>query len=326
MAEAPAKDLDPPDAPAPEVSVIVVSYNTAELTLACLDSVYRETPELSFELIVWDNASPDGSADEIARRFPRARLVASPDNLGFARANNEAVGLARGKWVLLLNPDTVVLDRALEKLHAFAVARLASGEEPVAGGRTFFEDGALNPWSVWRAPSLWSVAMAALGFASLFPKAEWANPEAYGGWDRSTVREVGFVSGCLLILRRGLWDRLGGFSPDFFMYAEDADLGIRARRAGATNLICPEARIVHYGGRSEKVAAAAMLRLFRAKSQLMRKHWTRPGAWLGRRLLDLWVLRRLATLTAAALFKPSARQSRRDWLEVARRHDEWWKA
>ena len=308
------------------VSILIVSYNTADLTCKCLATVFEQSPELSCEVLVWDNNSPDGSADRIATEFPQVHLTASKENLGFARANNELAKQAHGDWLLLLNPDTEVLDHALERLYAFALEKESNGSDQplVAGGRTYFADGSLNPWSVWRAPTLWSVTAAALGLAAALPNREWSNPEAYGGWDRGTEREVGFISGCLLLLRRTLWDRLEGFSPDFFMYAEDADLGIRARAMGAHCLICPEARIIHHGGRSEKVVAAATVRLFRAKSQLMRKHWSRPAAWMGRRLLDLWALRRFSTLSVKVLIKPSARPLWREWRNALKRRREWW--
>ena len=289
----------------------------------------RETPSLRYEAIVWDNASADGSAEALERafppeRYPHIRHVAGRENLGFARANNEAARLARGRWIVLLNPDTEVLDRAIERLVAFGEERAGRGLLPVAGGRTYYPDGRLNPWSVWRLPSLWGEFTIASGLAGLLPGMEWSNPVSYGGWKRDREREVGYVSGCLLLIPHDLWRRLGGFAPEFFMYSEDEDLGFRARRAGATCLLCPDARIVHHQGRSEPSQVKTVLRLFRAKAQFMRKHWSRPGAWLGRRILDLRTLRRLATALAKGVFSGSARREAREWREVARRRAEWW--
>ena len=118
----------PDQAPDPVVSILVISYNTREMTLACLASVVAETG-VPYELIVLDNASTDGSAEAIAAAFPQARLIASRDNLGFAKGNNVASEGARGRYILLLNPDTLVLDRAIDRLVAFAgrIRRPASG-------------------------------------------------------------------------------------------------------------------------------------------------------------------------------------------------------
>ncbi|MEL6103970.1 MAG: glycosyltransferase family 2 protein, partial [Pseudomonadota bacterium] len=141
-------------APEPTVSVVVVSYNTKEMTLECLRSVCRET-SVPYQLIVVDNASTDGSPDAIAQEFPDVDFLREPENFGFALANNKAITeYARGEYVLLLNPDTVVLDGAIDKVVAFARAN------PMAriwGGRTLFGDRSLNPTSCWRRLTLWNV-------------------------------------------------------------------------------------------------------------------------------------------------------------------------
>lgn len=273
-----------------ELSVLVISFNTRELTLKALRTLIEQT-RCDCEVIVWDNASQDGSADAIEAEFgDRVRLVRSGENLGFAGANNAAAELATGRYLLLLNPDTEVLDGAVDKLLAFAEANPDAG---IWGGRTVFEDGRLNPTSCWARPTLWSYTCQAFGLASAFRRSTLLNPEGIGGWKRDSVREVDIVSGCFLLITRELWDRLGGFDRSFFMYGEDADLCLRAKAAGARPLFCPDATIVHHGGRSEAVRSDKIVKLYRAKLDLVRRHWRpalRPLAFL---LLRLNVIRRL---------------------------------
>ncbi|WP_415184795.1 glycosyltransferase family 2 protein [Phaeovulum sp.] len=260
----------------PELSIIVVSYNTADVTLECLRSVYRETCQTSFELIVVDNNSPDGSAKAIAAEFPDLTLIARPDNLGFGGANNLAAGQASGEYLLLLNPDTVVLRGAIDTLMRFARETPKAG---IWGGRTLFADGSLNATSCWRDMSLWGTFCWAVGLTRLWPRSPIFNYDAYGGWRRDTVREVDTVTGCFFLIRRSAWQALGGFDPAFFMYGEEADLCVRARRRGARPMVTPEAEIIHYGGLSDTVRAAKMQRLIRAKITLASRHWGPIRLW-----------------------------------------------
>ena len=149
------------------------------MTLECLRSIVRETRAHAYEIIVVDNRSSDGSADAIASEFPHIQLIRSEENLGFARACNLAATLARGEMLLLLNPDTVVLDQAIDRLLEFAEAEPRAG---IWGGRTLFADGSLNPTSCWGKMTLWSLVSMAVGLKVLFPKSEFFNSEGYGQW------------------------------------------------------------------------------------------------------------------------------------------------
>lgn len=303
----------------PRTSILIVSYNTRQMTLECLASGFAQTNPGTFEVVVIDNASEDGSADAIEREFgERVRLIRSTVNLGFAAANNLAARHARGDFLLLLNPDTVVLDRAIDRLVAFAEERPAAG---IWGGRTVFADGSLNPTSCWRRPTLWSLLCQAAGLASLFRKSRVFNPEAMGGWKRDTMREVDIVTGCFLLIRRSLWERLGGFDPAFFMYGEEADLCLRARALGIRPIVTPDATIVHHGGASETVRADKMVRLLQAKVLLIRRHWPMGRREAGAMLLRLWPLTRMWAWRFAAAFGASG--GLETWREVWRRRAEW---
>lgn len=305
---------------APDVSVVVISYNTRDLTLDCLRSVYAETQGHPFELIVVDNASTDGSAEAIAGEFPQARLIASDTNHGFARANNLAAANARGQWILLLNPDTVVLNGAIDTLLDFA---RTNDQASIFGGRTLFADGSLNPTSCWARPTLWSSFACAVGLTAMFRGSRMFDPEAMGNWRRDTVREVDIVTGCFFLLRKRDWDDLGGFDPRFHMYGEETDLCLRAARRGMACMVCPDAEIVHYGGASEKARSGKMIRLFRAKSQLYAKHWTPRTAWLGARTLDLWALVRLVAFAVGRPVGFGGRDGLQTWRTVWANRQEW---
>ena len=239
MIDAPAAEADAtPPAPAPipptflpeaakaaepVVSVLVVSYNTRAMTIACIASVIEQT-SVPYELIVLDNASPDGSAQAIAEAFPDLRLIASPENHGFAVGNNVASAGARGKYVLLLNPDTLVLDHAIDRIVGFAER---TPEALIWGGRTLNGDRTLNPASVFGRITLWSLFCRTSGLALVFRKSPLFNPEEMGAWQRDDERPVDIVQGSFFLIRRDLWERLGGFDPTFVMYGEEQDLCLR---------------------------------------------------------------------------------------------------
>lgn len=309
----------------PTLSIIVVSYNTCEVTLECLRSVHRETLQSDFELIVVDNDSADGSAEAIRAEFPAAKLLALDDNLGFGRANNLAAGHALGDYLLLLNPDTVVLDGAIDKLMGFAQQ---TPEARIWGGRTLFPDRLLNPTSCWREMSLWGLFCWATGLTRIAPDSPILNYDAYGGWQRDSVRQVDTVTGCFLLIGRQDWIDLEGFDPAFYMYGEEADLCLRARRQhGAVPMITPEAEIIHYGGLSETVRAAKMQRLIRAKITFAEKHWGRIRVWFCRLLFRLLVvIRMIGYGTRVRLFGHEAsRDKAATWQQVWQDRSGWLK-
>lgn len=306
----------------PELSILVVSYNTRAMTLACLDSIERETHDTTFEIIVVDNASADGSAEAVAAHPSHPRLMALRDNIGFGRANNLAAASARGRLLLLLNPDTLVLDRAIDRLVAFAAER---PEAMIWGGRTVFADGRLNPSSAWGRMTLWRLACRATGLTGVAPGSALCNGEAMGGWRRDSVREVDIVSGCFLMTTRRFWQRLGGFDPVYFMYGEEADLCLRARHLGARPAVTPNATIVHYGGASEATREGKMVKLLAAKATLIDRHFPRHLRGCALALHAAWPLGRwLALVVLARLGGGAAGESKAEvWRAIWRRRSEW---
>ncbi len=305
----------------PDLSIIIVSYNTKEMTLEAIASARRET-ETPHEIIVVDNASSDGSAEAIAEAFPDVTLFAETTNHGFAPAHDVARPAVRGRWMLLLNPDTITKDRAIDNLMAFAGRRPKAG---IWGGRTLFADGSLNHTSCWRRMSLWTLICRFTGLSGVFKNSSLFNPEAYAGWARDTERQVDIVTGCFLLIETETWDKLGGFDPAFVMYGEEADLCLRAGALGYRPRITPEATIVHYGAASEPVEADRTIRVLRAKMELIRRHFSPATRWLGVTLFRLIPLTRrfAATVRAKVMGRKTLSAQAQVWAEVWQRRSEW---
>lgn len=285
-----------PGAPA-ELTVIVVSYNTRALTLACLSTLFATTRSTRAHVVVFDNASADGSAEAVARDFPQVELIASPENLGFARANNAAAAAARTEWLLLLNPDTELHAGAIDALLAFAKCRPGAG---ITGGRTVFPDGSLNIASCWGRITPWSSFCMATGLTAAFRGSALFNPEGMGSWARDSVREVDIVVGCFLMIRRSLWQELGGFDLKYFMYGEEADLCLRAKALGYRPAITPEAQIMHLVGAASGQRADKMRMVAKARATLIRDHWPGWQVPFGLAMMWLWAgLRRAASAVRA---------------------------
>ena len=303
----------------PALTVQIVSYNTRDLTLRCLETLLAATAA-PMRVVVLDNASDDGSADAVAAAFPQVELIRSPDNLGFARANNVIAETAATEWLLLLNSDTEVLPGAIDDLLAFARANPAHG---IYGGRTLFPDGSLNRGSCYDRLTPWSAFCHATGLVAAFRDSALFDTENIGGWARDSVREVDIVSGCFFLIRTALWRELGGFDPRFFMYGEEVDLCHRARARGWRPVVTPAATIVHLGGASRSSPASKRIQVARSRASVVALHW--PARWRpwGRAMLWLWAANRYAAATLLARAGVGRAAGPRGlWAEVwARRHD-----
>lgn len=304
-----------------ELSIIIVSFNTCEMTLACLHSVFAETLDHDLEVVVIDNRSDDGSADAIEQEFgDRVRLVRSNTNLGFAKGNNVAAKETSAPLLLLLNPDTAVLDRAVDRLVA---ASNATPDAGIWGGRTLYANGTVNPTSCWNRMTIWSLLCHASGLSKAFPRIPICNPEAVSAWWNAGDREVDIVSGCFFLIRRSLWEQVGGFDPAFFMYGEEADLCLRARALGARPLATSDAVIIHHGGASERVRSDKLVRLLTAKTLLIQRHWPESRRQIGVALLACWPLSRSIACTLLAVVAPGRREAASAWRSVWARRAEW---
>lgn len=307
---------EPASRPA-ELTVIVVSWNTREMTLRCLETLFDNTPDLNMRVIVADNGSEDGSADVIAERFPQIDLIRNELDFGFARANNEAMKRVDSEWVLLLNPDTEVHPNAIKNLLSFSKLHPEAG---ITGGRTVFADGSLNKTSCWNNMTPWSLFCFFTGLSSIFRDSAFFNPEAIGGWKRDTVRHVDIVTGCFFMLPTALWKKLDGFDRRYFMYGEEADMCLRAAKMGYRPMITPDAQIMHLGGGSAP-KGVRMLQNWTSKATQVRGHWSKPLVPIG--LAELWLCCASRALAYGTMAKLTGRGGDNEWLMMWSKRREW---
>jgi hypothetical protein len=289
------------------LSIIIVNWNTRQLLAECLDSIYASPPDREFEIWVVDNNSQDGSQRMLQELYPEVNLIANSCNPGFARANNQAMSQCSGDYILLLNPDTVVIPGALTHLMRFLDEHPEAG---AAGPRLINSDGSLQI-SAYPQPTLWRefwrlFHMDNLHHWALYPMKE---------WEQSTPRQVDVVMGACLMIRRKALDQIGLFDEDYFMYSEEVDLCCRIRQAGWSIFWVPQAVVLHYGGQStDQVAAEMFLHLYQGKILYFRKHYSWLSVQLYKVVLLLASLGRVA-LTPIAFIEPPER--RKKYLELS---------
>lgn len=296
------------------VGVIVVSYNTRDKTLACIESIYAQQSGYRVHVLVVDNDSWDGSAGAIRKRFPHVDVIESGSNLGFARAVNLAADHSREDYLLLLNPDALLQPGSLAALVGFAEAKPQYG---VYGGRIVDGNGVTDRSSCWGAPSLWSLACFASGASTAFAGSRIFDPESLGSWQRNTVREVPVVTGCLLLVRRDDFLAIGGMDPRYFLYSEDAEFCLRAKGLGYRSVIVPNAIIQHEGGAASRDnGGSKMCMVMAGKATMLRATWSPAKARAGVRLLR-------AGAGLRAFLERLSKRERRMWTEVWHRRGEW---
>ena len=253
----------------PAVSIVVVSWNTRDILRDCLKSIDESAGPIRCEIIVVDNASADDSVEMVRREFPHVRLIANAENRGFAAANNQGMAVAQGRYVLLLNSDTVVLDGAIARTVAFAEAH---PEAAVVGCRVLNADRTLQP-TCFMFPSVLNMLLSSTYLYKLRPRSRFFGRERMTWWSYDDAREVEVISGCFMLVRRRAIDQVGIMDEGFFMYAEETDWCYRFQRAGWKVLFAPDGQIVHLGGQSSKLVQTEMVYQLRAGIlQFMKKH------------------------------------------------------
>jgi GT2 family glycosyltransferase len=251
------------------ITVIIVSYNTRDITLKCLRRLFDGT-RLPLEVIVVDNASTDGSPQAIAQAYPGVRVIRNDRNAGFASANNQAMRVACGGYFFLLNSDAFLRPGALEHLLDFLRAQPRAG---VAGPRLLNADGSLQR-SCYRFPSPGRAWIENLRLFTLLP----SHPvlEDFGRWNHDRARTVDFVSGACMLVRRAAYEEVGGFDETFFLYAEEADWQYRMRAKGWMAAFTPGAEAIHLGGASG-AAPGIRRHVFESLDRYQYKHYGVAG-------------------------------------------------
>lgn len=257
----------------PKLSVIIVNYNVKAYLEQCLRAVLAALEGIPGEVFVVDNQSTDGSVEMVRERFPQVRLMANTVNVGFSRANNQAIRESRGAYVLLLNPDTVVGEDAFRKVVAFMDAH------PMAGGvgvKMVDGTGRFLPESKRGLPTPAVAFYKIIGLARLFPRSRVFGRYHLGHLPEDRTARIEILSGACMFLRRETLDRVGLLDESFFMYGEDIDLSYRITLGGYTNHYFPEVRILHYKGESTKKSSVNYVFVFyNAMAIFARKHFTR---------------------------------------------------
>lgn len=252
-----------------DVSVVIVNWNTRDLLLDCIKSLYSETRSSSLQIIVVDNASEDGSADAVAEAFPDVTLIRNDINVGFSRANNQGLAVAEGRYLCLVNSDVKALDGVIDLMRAYLEAHPDIG---ALAPRTIGADLRLRR-NCRDYPTLRNEASQALYLDRLFPSVRAFRGRTLQDYDYQTPSDIEVLSGCFLMVPRRVWQVVGGLDERFFIYAEDTDWCRRISEAGWRVVYFPPAQAIHYGGSSSGVERIRFdQERIRANLQYWRKH------------------------------------------------------
>jgi GT2 family glycosyltransferase len=284
------------------ISIIIVSWNTTRLLENCLASILANPPTSPFETWVVDNASTDDSPSMVREKFPQVHLIENSENVGFARANNQAIQRCAGKYVLLLNPDTLVASGALQALVDFLAKHNDGG---VAGARILNPDGTLQISSHPR-PTLYREIWRLFHLDVIFPYAMYPLTK----WETNQPQEVDVLAGACLLLRKEVLDKVGFLDEEYFMYSEEVDLCYRIQRAGWRIFWVPQAQVVHFGGQStQQVPTKMFLHLYLSNIKYFRKHYGWSAAQIYKLILMIAALSRLL-LAPFVIFEHSSRRQK----------------
>lgn len=285
------------DSSAPDLSIIVVNWNTRQLLAQCLRSIFDDVisrRQLSIEVLVVDNGSQDGSVALVRESFPHVHLIENAENAGFACANNQGIARAAGQYLLLLNSDTEIEPGALLELFQFLEAHEGAGG---AGARLLNPDRTLQV-SCFPFPTVLKEFWYLLHLDLVWPYASY-NMER---WRRDDTRAVDVLLGACLMLRREALEQAGPLDERFFMYSEEVDLCYRLYQHGWRLYWVPQAEVVHHGGQSTRQVAEDMfLQLYRSKVKFFYKHYGPLHAWLYKTVLLLISLPRVLLPFASRL-------------------------
>jgi len=231
-----------------DISIIVVNWNSKDYVRACVASVVEQTRDIPYEIIVVDSGSFDGCAEMLAQHYPQVRFLQSKENVGFGRANNLGASIARGRCLLLLNPDTELRSNVVKDLY---VTFLGLSNPGVVGCRLLNTDGSLQATCVQPFPSILNQVLNAEVLQRWFPRARlWISAAAFEG--ATLPQPVEVVVGACMLIWQDVFDSIQGFSKEFFMYAEDCDLCFKSQANGYINYYVPTASLIHHGGGSTK--------------------------------------------------------------------------
>ncbi len=261
-----------------KLSIVIVNYNVRYFLEQALLSVQKAIQGIEAEVFVVDNNSVDDSVEMVQARFPEVILMTNKDNPGFSIANNQAIHKAKGEYILLLNPDTIVNEDTFKKCVSFM------DEHPEAGGlgcRMIDGSGKFLPESKRGFPSPFVAFCKTFGLSKIFPKSKIFGQYHLGYLDEYKTHEIEVLAGAFMLMRKSVLDEVGLLDETFFMYGEDIDLSYRIIKAGYKNYYFPETTIIHYKGESTKKGSLNYVRVFyNAMIIFAKKHFTGTKGWL----------------------------------------------
>jgi GT2 family glycosyltransferase len=258
-----------------KLSIVIINWNDKKVLPDCLESIYKQTSMIDFEVIISDNGSTDDSLEFVNKNYPQAIIIENKENLGFARGNNSGIEHATGEYILILNPDTIILDHALDKFVAWA------DKYPEAGA---FGLKVLNPDGSFQNcarpfPTVWRYWIAAIYLRFLARASTIFYSDVYVGWKGDTEREIDWQSGCCVMFRKNALEKAGVFDPRFFYHFEEVDLCFRIHKQGLKILYTPDSSITHLGGQSVgRYPIRFELEKLRNRYRYFHKHYGISGA------------------------------------------------
>ncbi|OAS20511.1 glycosyltransferase family 2 protein [Paenibacillus oryzisoli] len=261
-----------------DLSIIIVNYKTKNLTLACIESVFSSITSYNYEIILIDNASNDGTIQSVNEQYPEVVTIANKENVGFSRANNQGIRIAKGRYVLLLNSDTIVQQDTIQTMLHFM------DENPIVGAsgcKIVLPDGTLDKACKRGFPTPSASFYYAFGFAKLFPRIRRFNQYQLGYLDPDQQYPIDSLVGAFMLVRRETIEHVGMLDEEFFMYGEDIDWCYRIKEAGWVNYYYPRTQIVHHKGASSRRKPYKIIYEFhRAMILFHNKHYRKKYSWL----------------------------------------------
>lgn len=254
-----------------KLSVIIVSWNVKKLLEQCLKSIFETLGSLETEIIVIDNNSSDGSVEMVKEKFPSVVLIENKRNSGYGTANNQGIRISKGKYILILNPDTIIFPDTLNELITFLDQNPKIG---AVGPKILNSDGSVQFECARNFPTLLTEFFALTTLDKRFPKSRFFGKTLMSYWDHNDRREVNVISGACALIRKSVFNEAGLFDEDFFMYVEETDLFYRIKKNGWEVYFLPSAKIVHLWGKSAEQAGYLMAVEARRSVELFfRKHY-----------------------------------------------------
>lgn len=262
-----------------DLSICIISLNSKAFLSACLDSVIKHTLGISYELIVVDNGSTDGTQALLSERYPQVRLIENQTNLGFSKPMNQAYAVSHGDFILVLNPDTLINDDCFSTQVAYLRDHPEAG---VSIPKVHNADGSFQAQSRRGEARPAAVFGYFLGLGKLFPKSKALNAYLMSWLPEDEIAEVKAVSGSCMFIRRECWEQVGGFDEAFFAYQEDSDLCERARAKGWKIMYVPLSNVIHFGGEggSKTQQVRGIYEWHRSYFLFYRKHYAKDYFFL----------------------------------------------